>query len=444
MQDRSKALAGVTSLLAAVCDLNGTLRGKRVPVESAEKVLNGGLRMPLSVAGGDIWGEEIAGGGHAYQTGDPDGVCEPTGRGILPMTWTNTPSALIPLWLSEETGEPFAGDPRRALASVVDRFAGHGLTPVVATELEFYLVDPSDERPQPPRSPVTGKRLDSDSVLSIDEIDHFDALLGDIYAACAAQGVPADTAVAENGSGQFEINLLHVADPLKAADDAIYFKRIVRGVARKHGYAATFMAKPYGERSGSGFHIHCSLLDANGRNVFDDGTDQGSETMRHAVGGLLAGMQESTLLFAPHLNSYRRLRPGTLAPTAVAWGYENRTAAIRIPGGSSAARRIEHRVAGADANPYLVLASVLGAALIGIERQIAPADPIAGDAYTLDLPRLPLDWARAIEGFEQGELVREIFPPTLRKLLVACKRQEMRVFAERVTDFEFHSYLETV
>ena len=443
MQDRSEALAGVASLRAAVCDLNGTLRGKRIPVESAEKALNGGLRMPLSVAGGDIWGEEVA-GGHIFETGDPDGICESTGRGILPINWTETPSALIPLWLSEETGEPFAGDPRRALASVVDRFAEHRLTPVTATELEFYLVDPSDERPQAPRSPITGKRLHSDSILSIDEIDHFDAFLGDIYAACAAQGVPADAAVAENGTGQFEINLLHVADPLKAADDAIFFKRIVRGVARKHGYAATFMAKPYGERSGSGFHIHFSLLDAEGRNVFDDGTDQGSGTMRHAVGGLLAAMQESTLLFAPHLNSYRRLRPGTLAPTAVAWGYENRTTAIRIPGGASTARRIEHRVAGADANPYLVLASVLGAALIGIEREIGAADPIDGDAYTLDLPRLPLDWPYAIDGFEQGELVREIFAPTLRRMLVACKRQEMKVFAERVTDFEFHSYLETV
>jgi len=442
VQDHSEALAGVASLRAAVCDLNGTLRGKRIPVESAEKALNGGVRMPLSVACVDIWGEDV-GAAHAFEA-DPDGICTSTGRGILPMNWTETPSALIPLWLSQETGEPFAGDPRRALASVVDRFAKHGLTPVTATELEFYLCDPSDARPQAPLSPVTGKRLGSDSILSIDEIDHFDSFLSDVYAACAAQGVPADAAIAEYGAGQFEINLLHGADPLKTADDAIFFKRIVRGVARKHGYAATFMAKPYGKSSGSGFHIHFSLLDANGRNVFDDGGDQGSGAMRHAVGGLLAAMQESTLLFAPHLNSYRRLRPGTLAPTAVAWGYENRTAAIRIPGGPSAARRIEHRVAGADANPYLVLAGVLGAALIGIEREIVPAEPTGGDAYALDLPRLPADWASAVERFEQGKLVPEIFSPTLCQMLVACKRQEMKVFAERVTDFEFDSYLETV
>ncbi len=444
MQDHSDALGEVASLRAVVCDLNGTFRGKRIPVESAEKALSGGVRMPLSVAGGDIWGEDVAGSGLTVDAGDPDGICEPTGRGVLPVTWTDAPSALIPLWLSEENGEPFSGDPRRALARVVDRFAEHGLAPVIATELEFYLVDPSEERPQPPLSPVTGKRFVSDSILSIDEIDHFDAFLGDIYAACAAQGVPADAAVAENGSGQFEINLLHVADPLRAADDAVFFKRIVRGVARRHGYAATFMAKPYGRRPGSGLHVHFSLLDADGRNVFDDGTDQGSGTMHYAVGGLLAAMQESTLIFAPHLNSYRRLRPGTLAPAAVAWGYENRTTAIRIPGGSSAARRIEHRVAGADANPYLVLASVLGAALIGIERQIGPADPISGDAHSLELPHLPRDWAQAVEGFEHGALVPEVFSPILRRMLVACKQQEMKAFAERVTDFEFHAYLETV
>jgi glutamine synthetase len=444
VQDRSEALAGVASLRAAVCDLNGTLRGKRIPVESADRTLNGGLRMPLSVVGSDIWGEDVPGSICVFQRADPDGICESTGRGILPISWTETPSALIPLWFREESGEPFAGDPRQALARVVERFAAHRLTPVMATELEFYLVDPSDERPQPPLSPVSGRRLDSNSILSIDEIDHFDAFLDDIYAACAAQGIPADAAVAEFGAGQFEINLLHVADPLKAADDAVFFKRIVRGVARKHGYAATFMAKPYGKRSGSGFHVHFSLLDANGRNVFDDGTDQGSETMRHAVGGLLAAMRESTLLFAPHLNSYRRLRPGTLAPSAVAWGYENRTTAIRIPGGPSTSRRIEHRLAGADANPYLVLAGVLGAALIGIEREIGPADPIGGDACTLDLPRLPLDWAHAVDSFEQGDLVREAFSPTLCQMLVACKRQEMKVFAEQVTDFEFHTYLETV
>ena len=434
----------IKSLRAAVCDLNGVMRGKRIPLDQAEKVLGGGLRMPLSVVGVDIWGEDIVKSPLVFATGDADGICESTGRGILPMDWTPEPSGLIPVWLREENGNAFGGDPRRALASIVARYKALGLTPVMAMELEFYLYDPSNARPVAPVSPVTGKRLDADAVLSIDELDDFGGFFSDIYAACEAQGVPADSAIAENGIGQFEINLLHVADPLKAADDAVLFKRIVKGVARKHGFAASFMAKPYGGRSGSGLHVHFSLLDKKGKNVFNDGTDQGSATMRHAVGGLIEAMAETTLLFAPHFNSYRRLRPGTHAPSAAAWGYENRTVALRIPGGSYEARRIEHRVAGADANPYLVLAGILGGALIGIERETAPPDPVTGDAYALKQKSLPPDWASAINAFATGEIVAAALPTMLRDMLVACKRQEMNTFALQVTDFEYETYLDMV
>ena len=434
----------IKSLRAAVCDLNGAQRGKRVPVDRAAKVLNGELRMPLSVTGVDIWGEDIVGGALVFETGDADGICAWTGRGPLPMNWTAEPTALVPLWLAHEDGTPFAGDPRRALSAIVDRLAARGLTGVAATELEFYLVNSDGEQPGAPVSPVSGKPLDSDSVLALRDLDHFDHFLNDVYAACEAQGVPADAAIAENGPGQFEINLVHVADPLKAADDAVMFKEIVKGMARKHGHSATFMAKPYGERAGSGFHVHFSLIDAQGHNVFDDGSALGSDMLRHAVGGLLRAMSESTLLFAPHMNSYRRLRPGTHAPSAISWGYENRTAAIRIPGGPCEARRIEHRVAGADANPYLVLAGVFGAALWGLEQRVEPVAPILGDAYSRELPTLPPDWASAVAAFEEGALVSEILSPTLQKMLVQCKRQELDVFARRVTDFEHQTYLETV
>ncbi len=434
----------IRSLRAAVCDLNGVMRGKRIPLDQAEKVLNGGLRMPLSVVGVDIWGEDIVKSPLVFATGDADGICESTGRGILPMDWTAEPSGLIPVWLREENGDAFGGDPRRALASLVERYRQLGLTPVMAMELEFYLYDPSNARPVAPVSPVTGKRLDADAVLSIDELDDFGSFFRDVYTACEAQGVPADSAIAENGVGQFEINLLHCDDPLRAADDAMLFKRIVRGLARKHGFAASFMAKPYGERSGSGLHVHFSLLDQNGGNVFNDGSADGSVMMRNAVGGLIEAMPESTLMFAPHFNSFRRLRPGTHAPSAAAWGYENRTVAIRIPGGSLNARRIEHRVAGADANPYLVLAGILAGALVGIEREIAPPPPVTGDAYTLKLKSLPPDWASAIDAFAAGRIIEDTLPPMLRDMLVACKRQEMNTFALQVTDFEHDTYLDTV
>ncbi|WDR06897.1 glutamine synthetase family protein [Devosia rhodophyticola] len=427
-----------------VCDLNGIMRGKRIPIEQARRIADGGIRMPLSIVGVDVWGEDIVGNPLVFVGGDSDGICTPTGRGALPINWTSRPSAMIPLWLFQETGEPFYGDPRQSLALIGRRYAELGLTPVVATELEFYLVDPNADSAVPPISPYTGKRLDSDAILSLDELEDFGEFFRDVYAECQAQNVPADTAVAENGIGQFEINMLHTADLLKAADDAVLFKRIVKGVARKHKLVATFMAKPYGTRSGNGFHVHFSVNDASGNNVFNDGTDTGSPVMHHAVAGLLSGMAESTLLFAPHFNSYRRLRPDTHAPSAISWGYENRTTAVRIPGGNPAARRIEHRVSGADANPYLVLAGILGAALVGIQDELKPPKPFAGRAYSERLPKLPADWASAVNAFEDGEMIPRIFEPTLQSMFVACKRQEIAGFASQVTDLEFSAYLEIV
>jgi glutamine synthetase len=434
----------ITSLRAAVCDLNGILRGKRVPVAQAKKVLEGQMRMPYSIAFLDIWGEDVKDNPLVWKAGDVDGRCAPTGRGFLPMDWLGTPSALMPLVLVEEDGAPYMGDPRQALAGIVARFAALGLTPVVATELEFYLVDTTGDEPTPPKSPVTNKFLDGDGALSIDDLDHFEAFFTDVYAACDAHGIPVDSAISENGGGQFEINLLHVADPLKAADDALYFKRFVKGIARKYDLAASFMAKPFLDRAGNGFHVHFSLLDRDGRNVFDSGTPEGSETMRHAVGGLLDMMRASALVFAPHLNSYRRLQPNAHAPTKVIWGYESRHAAIRIPGGANAARRIEHRVAGADANPYLVLAAILGAALEGIEaRMPAPAPMVAVDD-DVSGATLPQDWMDAILAFETSQRMHRVFAPVLRDSFVGMKKQELQVFSQQISPFEHETYLETV
>jgi glutamine synthetase len=440
--EQLEAQPGLSSVRAAICDLNGILRGKRMPLLHARKALEGGLRMALSLSAMDVWGNDIEGNPAVYETGDADGLTAWTGRPVLPVSWTPQPTALIPLWFANPDGSPYLVDPRRALSAVVERFAVLGLAPVVATELEFYLVDPATERPVGPRSPLTGRRVDSDAAMDLDELDAFDAFFTDVYAACRAQGIPADTAISENGIGQFEINLLHTADVLKAADDALFFKRAVKGIARRHGFAACFMAKPYGNGAGNGLHVHFSLLDRAGRNVFDDGTDAGSDMMRHAVGGMLSAMAESTLVFAPHFNSYRRLRPNSYAPTALAWGYETRMVAIRIPGGGPQARRIEHRVAGADANPYLVLAAILGAALMGIEQQIDPGAPRKSDADGNDLERLPADWRTAIAAFEQGSRVSDIFSRDLRTAFLACKRQELERFATEVSPFEFRTYLE--
>ncbi len=442
--DSSDGSLSSNHVMATIADINGIWRGKRLPADLAEKAMHGGLRMPLSTLTVDIWGRDVIASGQVFETGDRDGVLLPTGRGPLPVNWMDRPSTLLPLWMAHEDGSGYDGDPRRALAVIVERYRALRLKPVTATELEFYLVDPKKRHPRPPKSPMSGKRLAFDGVLSTDDLDAFDGFLADVYAACELQNIPAEAAISESGCGQFEVNLRHADDALRTADDTLLFKRLVKGVARRHGLAASFMAKPYGQASGNGLHVHFSLIDESGRNVFDDGSDEGSDVLKQAVGGLLAAMDEEMLLFAPHLNSYRRLREGTHAPVARAWGYENRTAAIRIPGGPAGARRIEHRVAGADANPYLMLAAILGAALAGIERRIIPDRPIAGNAYAQGLPSLPTDWGSALQAFEQGELIGEILNPTLAGMISACKRQEMARFAAEVTALEYQSYLDVV
>lgn len=426
----------------AAYDLNGIWRGKRIPLNQVEKAQGGGVRLPLSILGVDIWGTDVL--SSAIADGDADGLAEVTERGILPTNWTTTPTAMLPVWLANEDGSPYFGDSRRVLAEVIKGYQKLGLTPVMATELEFYLVDYRENKPpKPPRSPKSSLRLNKTSVLSIDELHEFDGFLNDVYAECEKLNIPADAAIAENGCGQFEINLLHTDNPLKAADDAVLFKQVVKGVAKKHGFTATFMAKPYGFQSGNGFHIHCSLVDKNGNNLFDDGSEQGSKLLKNAVAGLLATMADFTLVFAPHLNSYRRLAPDSHAPTGVAWGYENRTAAIRIPGGDPAARRIEHRVAGADANPYLVCAAILGGMLHGITNKLSPPPPTAGSVYEdADIALLPNDWFSAIETFANSELIPQILPKEIYELIISVKKQESIRFAKEITQFEYDTYLQ--
>ncbi len=434
----------IHSIRVAASDLNGQPRGKRVPVRFADKVIEDGTRFPLSVLNLDIWGEDIDDSPLVLDTGDRDGVLLPTERGFMPMPWLDTPTGFLPIWMFHEDGRPFMGDPRHALAEVLKRYTEKGLTPVVAVELEFFLIDDSGRNLQVPPSPRTGKRRKAGEILAMRALDQFDTFFTELYDACEAMDIPADTAISEAGLGQFEINLMHQDDALRAADDAWLFKMLVKGMARRHGFAASFMAKPYPDYSGSGLHMHFSVLDKNGNNIFDDGTDKGSDHLLHAVQGCLKAMPGSTLLFAPHANSYDRMVPGAHAPTSIAWAYENRTAAIRIPSGNCVARRIEHRVAGGDVNPYLTVAAVLGAAMNGIEDGEAPQPPITGNAYTTKLPQIPSKWEGAIDAFESSEEVKRIFSPDLIRNFVLTKRQELQYMDELSPEERVEIYLDTV
>jgi glutamine synthetase len=434
----------VTALYPVVTDINGIFRGKRLPAQSADKVFKGAMKLPASTLHVDVFGRDALDSGLVLETGDRDGTLKPTGRGPLQLTWAEDDVSLLPCQMYLHEGEISPIDPRAQLEAVVSRLRGAGLTAVCATELEFYLYDLASNGMQPPLIPGTAKRMTAGSLYSIDLLEAFKAFTDDIYTACEAWDVPADAAISESGMGQFEVNLLHTDDAVKAADDAALFKFIVRGVARKHGLGATFMAKPYGEDAGNGFHLHTSMLDQSGTNIFDNGTDLGSPALASAVAGLLRVMPDSTLFFAPHLNSFRRLREGTHAPTTASWGMDNRTAAVRIPAGPGAARRFEHRVSGADANPYLVIASVLAAALEGIEAGATPPAAFTGSSYDQDLPRLPSSWEEALARFEHSDFIEQTFGAAFRRAVVAAKRQEIGTFAEKVTPFELQSYRDEV
>ncbi|SDO41303.1 glutamine synthetase [Lutimaribacter pacificus] len=442
--DWLRAHPQVRTIRVAASDLNGQPRGKRIPTRFAGKVVEEGTRFPLSALNLDIWGEDIDDSPLVFETGDADGVLRPTERGFMPMPWLSAPTGLLPIWMFHEDGRPFDGDPRHALARVVERYKARGLTPVAAVELEFFLIDDSGKSLQVPISPRSGKRRKAAEVLSIRALDAFDEFFTDLYDACEEMDIPADTAISEAGLGQFEINLMHQDDALRAADDAWLFKMLVKGMARRHGFAASFMAKPYEDYAGSGLHVHFSVLDRDGNNIFDDGGPKGSDALRHAIAGCLKAMPDSMLIFAPHANSYDRLVPENHAPTGIAWAYENRTAAIRVPAGNPAARRIEHRVAGGDVNPYLHLAAVLGAALTGIEDGEEPPAPITGNAYALDLPQVPNTWAEAIDAFDRSERMKRIFAPMLIQNLLLTKRQEMHYMAELTPQEQVEIYLDTV
>jgi glutamine synthetase len=271
-------------------------------------------------------------------------------------------------------------------------------------------------------------------------------LIDDILHSAHAIGIPADGVISEAGPGQFELNILHRPDALAMADDAMLLRRIVRGLAQKHGFGATFMAKPYGDASGSGMHIHASVNDAAGANVLADATSGApAPALFHAVAGLVAAMPETMLAFAPNANSFRRFRPDAHAPVSAGWGHDDRSAAIRVidgsqVGGGAKATRIEHRISGADANAYLALGAMLGAMLQGIEAGVMPPppqdprEPGAGE-------RLPVEWGAAIDRFASSDKAAGIFGPRLRDIVVACKRQDRAAFLSHIDRFEYDTYL---
>ncbi len=419
--------------------INGIFRGKWLPPDEISKLAKGAVRLPVSTYALDTWGVDVEETGLGAVDGDPDGIGIPVMGSLARIGWTKHPAAQILMTMVTMDGEPCRYDPRHVLASAVSRLEAIGLTPVVATELEFFFTKPikaGPDAPQPPLATANGNLCNLDVLASYDDVLH------DIRQFCDAQGVAADVVLAEAGNGQFEINFKHVADAVLAADQAILFKRIVIGSARKHGIDATFMAKPYGDDVGSGLHVHVSLVDKTGDTIFSS-TDGVGLKLRHAIGGVLATMRELQAVFAPNLNSYRRFQPNLFAPVSPIWGLDHRGVAVRVPESAGPGARLEHRICGADANPYLAISAILGGMRIGLEKQIDPGPPVEkgnGVAGT----RLHHDWRSAVDEFAASAAAAEIFGVDFHRVYSALRRSEIAELARLVSDVEYRTYLRSI
>ena len=428
-----------------IIDLCGNAIGKRLPASAMAGVFKQGTAVCGAMQLVDVMGNTDDPMGYGFSDGDPDAFARPIAGTLAPIPWLpGHKSQVLCEFAGSVDGKPLWYEPRQVLKAVAARFEELGLTPRLALELEFYLIDPRREAgqaPRPARSPRSGITEASGKVLSLDKLDEFDEVLSAIENACHAQGIPTTSMISEYGAGQFEVNLQHVDDPLAAADHAALLRRAVQGVSRAHGYDATFMSKPFIDQSGSGMHLHLSLADAAGHNLFAAGSSAGDTRLGHAVAGLQASMGEAMALFAPNLNVYRRFKPDEFVPVTRDWGDNNRSVAFRVPPSDAANRRIEHRVSGAEANPYLVTAAVLAGVHYGLVNELDPGGKHAGNAGAEVDESLPLTLWNALEALRGAEIIGSYLGEDYLRIYADVKQAEFDAFMADVHPREYDWYL---
>lgn len=424
-----------------IADMNGIVRGKRIDRSALLKAYEKGIALPASIFALNIQGTTVEETGLGLEIGDADRVCLPIPGTLSVEPWQKRPTGQLLMTMYElDRKTPFFADPRYVLQRIVKRFSELGLTPVSAFELEFYLIDQENitGRPQPPRSPMSGKRPNSVQVYSMDDLDEYAEFLQDVIEAAHEQDIPADAIVAESAPGQFEVNLHHVDDPVVACDHNVLLKRVIKNVAYDHEMDTTFMAKPYYDQAGNGMHVHISLVDELGVNVFAPNADGTlSDTLRWAIGGLLQTLPEYMAFLCPNVNSYRRFSPSFFVPCAPTWGIDNRTVAVRVPGGDPESMRIEHRLAGADANPYLLMAALLSAIHYGISNKIEPPEMTEGNAYDQHEASLPTNLRDALRALENSAVMKEYIGEEYLDVFVLCKESEQEEFERTISDLEY-------
>jgi glutamine synthetase len=427
--------------------LSGTPRGKWLRRDEVMAVYEYGRFLPGSILVCDITGQDCEETGLVWEDGDADRLAKPAPGTLVLTPWLGEDTAQVITSLYELDGTPNDLDPRHVLRSVLNRFAEDGLTPVVACELEYYLADPYRSPTgdlELAGAPATGERPRQHGVYGLRELEDFAGFLRQLWASADAQSVPLQGAISEYAPGQLELTLKHGPDALRAADEALMYKRIAKGVAVRHGCEATFMAKPFSDRAGSGLHLHVSINDASGKNIFASDDPAGAPPLRHAVGGLKATLADAMAIFAPNANSYRRFRANSYAPVAPTWGVNNRTVSLRVPAGPAEGRHIEHRVAGADANPYLALAALLAGVHHGLKGKIDPGPPVVGDGYAAAAKsnlRLPAHWFAATDAFEASAVMRDYLGERFVSMFTQVKRTEQDRFFSVVSPLDYDWYL---
>ncbi|MBK8543666.1 MAG: glutamine synthetase [Caulobacteraceae bacterium] len=427
-------------------NLAGVPRGKRLRRHEIEAVYENGRFLPGSILVNDITGQDVEATGLVWEDGAADRVARPIAGRITPAAWLGADVAQVPVTMCELDGRPHDRDPRHVLQRVIDRFAADGLVPVVACELEYYLVDArrtANGKIQLPPSPLTGDRATQHQVYGLREVEEASGFLRDLWASADAMGIPLEGAISEYAPGQLELTLKHHADALRAADDAVLYKRAAKGVALRHGCEATFMAKPFAELAGSGMHLHVSVNDKTGKNIFASEKPEGEPVLAHAVGGMKKLLGDSMAIYAPNANSYRRFKANSYAPVAPTWGVNNRTVSFRVPAGAPNTRHIEHRVAGADAHPALALAALLAAVHHGIMQKVDPGPAIVGDGYAQaeGSEKIPTNWFAATDRFAESALLKDYLGERFVRMYSIVKRVEQDRFQSMIPDLDYDWYL---
>lgn len=426
----------VSEVECLVADMAGIARGKILPTSKFLASIDSGLlRLPDSVFGQMVTGAQAETDITTYQS--PDMVLKPDAETIRIVPWYKEPTAQVICDCFDRDGRAVTVAPRQVLKNVLARFAERGWTPVVAPELEFYLseknLDP--DLPLQPPAGKSGRPQTGRQAYGIDAVNEFDPLFEDVYAYCEAQEISVDSLIHEEGVAQCEINFNH-GDPLEVADQAFLFKRTVRQAAIGHDIYATFMAKPYEQEPGSAMHIHQSITDGRGRNLFSSKSGKDTRLFLAYIGGLQKYLPAVMPLFAPYVNSYRRLVRFLSAPINTHWGHENRSVGLRIPESGPQGRRVENRVPGADANPYLAIAATLACGWLGMEENLAPTKAMEGNAYASTRFALPRHLLDAIGKFRASSDLRDMLGSGFVDLYCDVKASEHDAYQQVISPWE--------